>query len=120
MTTQPNPVQLQVAHADALDQYGTTCAEYAINPSDENAEARRGAYAAVLKAAKHLAGVANQHPTGSTDINAIRARWSRLCGAHDGGLPQSCTCPGEDPRSVILELANELAQARADERERIA
>lgn len=114
MTTQPNPVQLQIDHANAADQYGTACTEHALNPNAETAEARRNAYAAVLEAANHLAGIAtNQSPTDS-DIDAIRARWSRLCGSCDGGLPQACTCPDQDSRGVIVQLCDELERTRAE------
>jgi hypothetical protein len=42
------------------------------------------------------------------DLDAISAKWLTQCGPCDAGLPTACTCPGEDPRPVILELVREL------------
>lgn len=48
------------------------------------------------------------------ELDAVRTRWSLLCGACDGGLPQSCTHPAEDPRGVILQLCDKLAEVTAE------
>lgn len=48
------------------------------------------------------------------ELDAVRTRWSLLCGACDGGLPQSCTHPAEDPRGVILQLCDALAEVTAE------
>ena len=42
------------------------------------------------------------------DLSAIRGKWLSQCGSCDAGLPMNCTCPDDDPRSVILTLVNHL------------
>lgn len=42
------------------------------------------------------------------DLSAIRGKWLSQCGSCDAGLPMNCTCPNDDPRSVILTLVNHL------------
>ena len=42
------------------------------------------------------------------DVKAIRAKWLRQCAPCDAGLPGPCTHPGDDPRSVILDLVRHI------------
>lgn len=42
------------------------------------------------------------------DIWAIRAKWLRMCGHCDAGLPMGCDCPPDDERNVIMELVDHL------------
>lgn len=41
-------------------------------------------------------------------VQQIAETWLRSCGACDGGLPMSCSCPPGDPRLVIQELIGML------------
>lgn len=41
------------------------------------------------------------------DIEAIRARWCRQCGACDAGITVTCSCPPGDHRPVIEALCDE-------------
>lgn len=38
--------------------------------------------------------------------------WLRPCGSCDAGLPMACTCPEDDPRTVILRLVQEIKRMR--------
>lgn len=31
----------------------------------------------------------------------IEDAWSKICGPCDGGLPMGCSCPSDDPRTII-------------------
>lgn len=42
------------------------------------------------------------------DLDAITKKWLSQCGSCDAGLPMSCTCPDNDPRTVILQMVNHL------------
>lgn len=42
------------------------------------------------------------------NVQEIRAKWLNQCGSCDAGLPMSCSCPGDDPRSVILDLVRRV------------
>lgn len=42
------------------------------------------------------------------DLGAVRAKWLNQCAHCDAGLPWGCTCPDDDPRSVILQLVSAL------------
>jgi hypothetical protein len=42
------------------------------------------------------------------DLDAIEAKWLHVCGSCDAGLNYDCTCPSDDPRSIIQILVDEL------------
>lgn len=42
------------------------------------------------------------------DLDAITKKWLNQCAAYDGGILGGCTCPDDDPRSVILQMVNHL------------
>lgn len=46
------------------------------------------------------------------DLDRIYEQWLNMCGSCDAGLPMSCTCPDDDPRSVILALVREVERLR--------
>lgn len=42
------------------------------------------------------------------DLEGIAAKWLNPCAACDGGILGGCTCPDDDPRTVILTLVRHL------------
>lgn len=42
------------------------------------------------------------------DLDAITKKWLNQCAACDGGILGGCTCPDDDPRTVILQMVNHL------------
>lgn len=47
------------------------------------------------------------------DLDAVRDRWLRECGACDAGMATTCVCPDGDPRTVILALVTRVEAAEA-------
>lgn len=46
------------------------------------------------------------------NLEDVREQWLNLCGSCDAGLAMNCTCPAEDPRTVIAKLVREVEAAR--------
>lgn len=47
------------------------------------------------------------------DLEAIKAKWLKICGACDAGVGE-CSHPVEDYRPVVLELVREVERLRAE------
>lgn len=47
------------------------------------------------------------------DLDAIQAKWLRVCGPCDAGYPTTCSHPDEDYRPVIAELVAEVERLKA-------
>jgi hypothetical protein len=49
---------------------------------------------------------------GEVEFAAIEAKWLRMCGSCDAGLPMGCTHPDEDYRPVMASLVGAVEHSR--------